>query len=68
MRDIFKNNVRRLRKKKGLKKLELAEKAGLHINSIAGVEAEGKSFTPETLQKIAGALGVKPYVLIKESK
>ena len=66
MRDIFKNNVRRLRKKKGLKMTDLAEKTGLHINSISRVEKEGKSFTPDTLQKIADALDVKPYVLIKE--
>lgn len=65
MRETLKKNVLRYRKRKGMGRRELADAAGLNEHNIKNVENNGWC-QPETMQKIADALDVKPYVLIKE--
>jgi transcriptional regulator with XRE-family HTH domain len=50
--------IRSLRKEKGLSQEELGEKAGFHYTYMGGVERGEKNPSLDTLNKIAGALGV----------
>jgi transcriptional regulator with XRE-family HTH domain len=49
--------LRAARTRAGLTQLQLAVKAGLHLATVAIAE-RGARMSPETLRKLAGALGV----------
>lgn len=53
------HRVRELRKERGLSQRELAERAGLSPNAISLIEREEISPSVATLQRLAGAFGVK---------
>jgi len=61
------DKIKKLRKKKGLTQIELAEKASLNKNSIARYERDEISPTEISLQKIADALEVSPSELFDNS-
>ncbi len=53
------DNIRKLRKKKGISQDRLSKEANLALNTIVKIETdENSNPTVETLQKIAKALGV----------
>lgn len=53
------DNIRNLRKKKGISQDRLSKEANLALNTIVKIETdESSNPTAETLQKIAKALGV----------
>lgn len=60
----FSENVRATRKAKGLKQAELAELAGISINSVRLYEAGKRSPTLAVAEKIAAALGVSVFDLL----
>jgi transcriptional regulator with XRE-family HTH domain len=63
LRGILGNNIRRCRQ--GLSQMELAEKLGKSTNFICDIE-RGKSWVSSaTLVKLASALKVEPYELLK---
>jgi transcriptional regulator with XRE-family HTH domain len=63
LRGILGNNIRRCRQ--GLSQMELAEKVGKSTNFVCDVE-RGKSWVSSaTLVKLAAALNVEPYELLK---
>lgn len=63
----FAENVRRLRRDAGLSQEELADKAGLHRTYIGMLERAEKNVTIYNIEKLAIALGVDAYTLLKTS-
>lgn len=63
---VIADNVRRLRKAKGLSQEELAEVCGYHRTYVGGIERGERNITIATLEALAGALGVEPQLLLLE--
>ncbi|WP_267593112.1 helix-turn-helix domain-containing protein [Carbonactinospora thermoautotrophica] len=57
--------VRRLRQNRGLSQEELAEKAGVNLKTLCGVERDETSPRLDTLHKLARALGVRTAELLQ---
>lgn len=55
---LFGNNIKRLRKERGLSQEALADQAGLHRTYIGAVERGERNITLKNAQRIAFALGV----------
>ena len=63
LRQVFINNLRRYRKAKKVRQLDLAVEIGKSPNYINSIE-NGKYFPPpETIERIADFLGVEPMLL-----
>ena len=60
-------NLKRYRLEKGLSQEKFAELCGLHRTYISDIECFTRNVSIENVQKIATALGVKPYELLMES-
>ncbi len=63
---IIGKNIARLRKVSGLSQEKLAENAGLHRTYVGAVERGEKNISVKNLSKIARALDVDPYILLKK--
>lgn len=61
---MFAENVRRLRKARGLSQEELAEAAGVHRTYIGMLERAEKNVTIYNIERIAIALDVPPGRLL----
>lgn len=64
LRRIFAQNLKRLRGEKGLSQEALADSAGLDRTYISALERERYSATLDTIEKLAGVLGVEPQDLL----
>lgn len=62
--NLLGDNVRELRKKKGLSQEKLAFEIGMDLTSVNEIEKGHRNPTLRTVVKIAKALGVKPSDLI----
>jgi transcriptional regulator with XRE-family HTH domain len=58
-------NVRSFRLKLNLSQEKLAEKAGFHWTYISGVERGRYNISLDSLERLASAVGKKPYELLK---
>lgn len=58
-------NIKRIRKKKGIKQVDFAGELGVEPSVIAKIEAGKKNITLKTLLKISEALSVLPSKLIE---
>jgi transcriptional regulator with XRE-family HTH domain len=58
--------IRRLRERRLWLIGDLAEASGVHRAQISGYEHERGGAHPDTIRKLAGALGVDPTELLKE--
>ena len=64
IREIFAENVRRLRKELDLSQDAFADLAGVHRTYVGAVERCEKNITLDNIEKFAKALGVTvPYIL-----
>lgn len=63
--EAFARNLRRAREKAGLSQEALAERADMHRNAIALLEAGKRDPKVSTVAKLAKALGVKASDLLK---
>lgn len=63
---VFATNVRRRRLELGLSQEELAERAGVHRTYVGMLERREKNVTLQSIERLAGALGVEPYVLLQK--
>ena len=61
---VIADNVRRLRKGRGLSQEALAEECGYHRTYVGGIERRERNITIATLEALAGALGVEPLALL----
>ena len=58
--------LQELRRQRVLSLRELEERSGISYNTIWRIEAGRQGAQPRTIRKLAEALGVEPYELIKE--
>jgi len=63
-RKKFGNNMRLIRKEKGLSQEALADIAGLHRTYIGAIERGEQNISLDNINKIAKALNVKPSALL----
>jgi transcriptional regulator with XRE-family HTH domain len=63
LRQILSKNIKLLRKQRSLSQIELAEKADISIPFLSNIERGNKWPHPDTLTKLAEALGVEVYAL-----
>lgn len=67
LRQVFINNLKYLRKKKGLRQIDLALEIGKSSNYINSIE-NGKYFpSPETIEQIANLLEVEPMQIFDKN-
>lgn len=63
---VFGKNVRKYRLQLGVSQEKFAELCGLHRTYISDIECFQRNVSLENIQKIADALGVESYCLLKE--
>lgn len=65
LRERFADNVRRLRRQKGMTQEQLANAAGIDRTFVVRVEKGHFSVTLETVGAFAKALGISPSLLLE---
>jgi ribosome-binding protein aMBF1 (putative translation factor) len=65
-RDVLARNIRSLRAKREISQEELADLAGLHRTYVGSIERSERNVSIDNIAKIADALGVKMYELLKD--
>lgn len=68
LRIIFSNNLKYFRIKENLRQEDLAEKVDLTDKYFSDLERAKFSPSLETIEKLANALNIEAYLLIKEDK
>ena len=63
----FDTNVKKYRLQQKLSQEKLAELSGLHRTYISSVERERRNISIDNISKIATALKIDPYLLLKTS-
>lgn len=63
----FATNVKKYRLQQNLSQEKLAELPGLHRTYISSVEREQRNISIDNISKIATALKIDPYLLLKTS-
>lgn len=66
LQDIVARNVRRMRVRIGISQDELAHRCGLHRTYVGGIERAERNISLGSIEKLAGALGVKAAALLCE--
>ena len=64
VRKLFAENLRRVRKERGLSQEGLAHEAGIDRTYVSALEREVYSASLDTIELLAKALGVEPAVLL----
>lgn len=64
-RELLAINLIRWRKEKGWSQEALAFEAGLHRTFVAHVERQVRNISIDNLERLAVALGLKPYQLLE---
>jgi transcriptional regulator with XRE-family HTH domain len=64
--DCLAENIRNLRKQRGLTQAELAKKSDISLIFLQGIESKRKWLSPETARSIAKALDVTEAALFKD--
>ena len=62
------DTLRQWRRRKGWTQADLAREAGVHLETVSGIETGNHEPRPSTLQKLAGALGVEVEELFDSPK
>jgi transcriptional regulator with XRE-family HTH domain len=65
LRKLFSSNLREYRGRFKWSQVALAKKTGVSINFINDIESERKWISPATLIKLANALNIEAYELLK---
>ena len=66
VREILAQNVKQIKKERGLTQFDLSELTGLSVREIGKIERSQVSITLDTLQKLADGLGVTVIKMISE--
>lgn len=64
---IFATNVKKYCLQQNLSQEKLAELSGLHRTYISSIEREQRNISIDNIAKIASALNIDPYLLLKKS-
>jgi transcriptional regulator with XRE-family HTH domain len=64
LKDVFVQNLRKCRKEKGISQMALAERCGTSTSYIGQIEIGNRVPSLEMIEKIAGALQIRPHVLL----
>ena len=64
LRQIFAENLRRLRTEKELSQEALADLAGIDRTYVSALERQVYSASLDTIEKLAGVLGTEPHKLL----
>ncbi|MDR2729830.1 MAG: helix-turn-helix domain-containing protein [Treponema sp.] len=64
IKEIFAENLRKIRRKRGLTQEKLAEKAGMSLQYLALLELSRKFPSGEMLERLATALDIETYELL----
>ncbi len=64
--EVFGKNVRKYRTQLGVSQEKFAELCGLHRTYISDIECFQRNVSLESIQKIAAALSIEAYMLLKE--
>jgi transcriptional regulator with XRE-family HTH domain len=64
LQGVIAENVRRLRKGRGISQERLAETCGYHRTYVGMIERGERNISIATLEALAGALGVEPHRLL----
>lgn len=59
-------NIRNERRIKNMSQMELAEKSDVSLDTIKSIEAGRRAVSMDTFNRIADALEIPPYILMKE--
>jgi len=62
---VLATNLRLLRNEKGWSQEDLAAEAGLHRTFVGAVERAERNISLDNIEKLAGALRVEPWTLLK---
>lgn len=65
LREIFSDNMRKIRIQKSISQEDLAFSSGLHRTYISDVERATRNISIDNIEKIARALDVPPDKLLK---
>lgn len=65
LRKLVAGNVRSLRKGLRVSQEKLAEEAGLHRTYVGSIERAERNVSLDNIERIAAALRVKPWQLLK---
>ena len=68
IRKVFGENLRKMRLEKGISQEKFAELCGLHRTYISDIECFHRNVSLDNIQKIADALGIQSFELLKENK
>jgi transcriptional regulator with XRE-family HTH domain len=68
IQEILRANVRRARKELGYSQMKLAELCGVSTSFLGEIELGRKFPSAQTLQKLADALGLRPFQLFLEEE
>lgn len=63
---IVGRNIRRLRQARGVSQEDLAAEIGVHRTYMGGVERGERNLTLQSLERLAGRLGVSPLSLLED--
>lgn len=66
LQEIFLNNLKYYRKKRGLSQESLSEKLNKGVNYINRIESRASFPTIQVIEEIADILGIKPYKLFED--
>lgn len=64
---VFGTNLRNYRNNLGVSQEKFADMCGLHRTYISDIECFRRSISLENIQKIADALGIESYLLLKNN-
>ena len=67
LRDVIADNVRRLRKARGLSQEGLADLCGLHRTYVGSIERAERNLSVDNIARLATALGIEGWQLLKSA-
>lgn len=65
LRNVVAENVRRLRKSSGLSQEAFADVCGLHRTYVGAIERAERNVSLDNILRLADALGVEPWHLLR---
>ena len=68
LREVFAQNLRHIRRQRGLSQEALAAEAGIDRTYVSALERGLYSASVDMIEKLAGVLSVSPYLLLQQPR